>query len=217
MTRPLALDPSQGAPGIMGVRFHPAGSRAMIGAAMNEFTDMRLNVEDIAPGRAQSLVDEIASAANAVARAAIMQRFVATTAEGHARYQDPSVTRWIRRIQGATGRIDIARLAAEAGFSLRQLERRFLAQVGIPPRQYANVVRFRTVFDMLNEARRPDWITLALDAGYFDQSHMIRDFQRFLGCSPTAFMTQLRGLSAVLVGLDEETPCRVITRRAAPA
>jgi AraC-like DNA-binding protein len=69
------------------------------------------------------------------------------------------------------------------------------------------------VFDLLTGASKPDWATLAAGAGYFDQSHMIRDFQRFLGCSPTAFLTQLRGLSAVLVGLDEETPCRVVTRR----
>ncbi len=213
MTRPLALDPSQGVPGIIGVRFHPAGERAMIGAAMDEFTDQRLNVEDIAPGRAASLVDEIASARNAAARAAVLQRFVAQFANAHARYQDPAVTHWTTQIQRTNGQRAIARLAQDAGLSLRQLERRFRMQVGVAPRQYANVIRFRTVFDLLNGDTKPDWIGLALGAGYFDQSHMIRDFQRFLGCSPTAFLTQLRGLSAVLVGLDEETACRVITRR----
>ena len=213
MTRPLALDPSQGAPGIVGVRFHPAGSRAMIGAAMDEFTDQRLNVEDLAPGRASSLVDEIASAPNAFARADILQNFVADFAGVHARFQDDTVTQWTASIARANGRVSLAQLAADAGTSLRQLERRFRLQVGVPPRQYANVLRFRSVFDILSGNTRPDWVSLALGAGYFDQSHMIRDFHRFLGCSPTAFLTQLRGLSAVLVGLDEEVACRVVTRR----
>ena len=217
MTRPLALDPSQGAPGILGVRFHPAGSRAMLGAAMNEFTDQRLNVDDLAPGRAASLVDEIACAPNAVSRAAILQRFVADIAFGHARFQDTAVDNWTARIARANGRLTVAQLARDAGLSTRQFERRFLAQVGIAPRQYANVIRFRSVFDALSGGAKPHWATLAHGAGYFDQSHMIRDFQRFLGCSPTAFLTQLRGLSAVLVGLDEETACRVITRREAHA
>lgn len=217
MTRPLALDPSQGAPGIVGVRFHPAGSRAMIGAAMEEFTDRRLNVEDLAPGRTASLVDEIAGAPGALARANILQDFVAGFARGHARFQDDTVTQWAASIARANGRLSIAQLAQDAGISLRQLERRFRLQVGVPPRQYANVLRFRSVFDILSNNAKPDWVGLALGAGYFDQSHMIRDFHRFLGCSPTAFLTQLRGLSAVLVGLDEETACRVITRRSQPS
>jgi len=108
MTRPLALDPSHGAPGIMGVRFHPAGSRAMIGAAMDEFTDQRLDVEDIAPGRTASLVDEIASAPDAAARAAVLQRFVAQFADTHARFQDPTVTHWTAQIQRANGRRSIS-------------------------------------------------------------------------------------------------------------
>ena len=217
MTRPLALDPSQGAPGIVRVRFHPAGSRAMLGAAMDEFTHQRLNVEDIAPGRTASLVDQIACAPTAAARAMILQNFVADFAHGNERFQDATVFAWTSRIARSNGRLAVAQLAQDAGLSVRQLERRFRAQVGTAPRQYANVIRFRSVFDALSAGAKPDWAALALGAGYFDQSHMIRDFQRFLGCSPTAFLTQLRGLSAVLVGLDEETACRVITRRDARA
>lgn len=213
MTRPLALDPSQGAPGIMGVRFHPAGVRAMVGAAMDEFTDDHLRVADLAPTDAARLVDRIACAKSAAARAALMQDFVADRAAAHARFQDADVSRWTARLARANGGLTVTALAREAGLSPRQLERRFRDQVGVSPRLYANVVRFRSVFDLLTGAGKPDWTTLAISAGYFDQSHMIRDFQRFLGCSPTAFVTQLRGLSAVLVGLEEETPCRVVTRR----
>lgn len=215
MTRPLALDPSQGAPGIVGIRFHPAGSRAMLGAGMDEFTDQRLALEDIAPRATSSLVDRIASAADARERCDILQDFVAHTAAVNARYQDDGVNRWVGLISRANGCISVSGLARDNDISSRQLERRFRMQVGVPPRLYANVVRFRSVFDTLSSDAKPDWVGLALDAGYFDQSHMIRDFHRFLGCSPSEFMTELRGLSAVLVGLDEETACRVITRRAA--
>jgi len=217
MTRPLALDPSQGMPGIVGVRFWPAGTRTMFGAAMSEFTDERLALDDVVPGATARLVDQIASAANARERCGILQDFVAGVAAVNAPFQDAGVGHWVGQILNASGRISISALARESDLSQRQLERRFRAQVGVPPRLYANVIRFRTVFDNLSGASKPDWVDLALSAGYFDQSHMTKDFHRFLGCSPSQFISELRGLSAVLVGLDEETACRVITRRPSAA
>ena len=91
------------------------------------------------------------------------------------------------------------------------------SQVGVTPRHFSNVVRFRSVFDKLNGRDRPDWTALANDAGYFDQSHMNRDFRRFLGVSPSAYVTQLRGLLGALPGQEDEASCRVVTRRAATA
>lgn len=217
MTRPLALDPSKGAPGIVGVRFWPAGTRAMIGAAMSEFTDERLALDDAVPGATARLVDQIASAPDARVRCEILQDFVADVAAANARYQDAAVNHWVRRILNVNGKMSIASLARDSDISSRQLERRFRTQIGIPPRLFANVVRFRSVFDSLSGASKPDWVGMAINAGYFDQSHMIKDFHRFLGCSPSEFLSELRGLSAVLVGLDEETACRVITRRAGAA
>ncbi|MBL9097264.1 MAG: AraC family transcriptional regulator [Alphaproteobacteria bacterium] len=214
ITRPLALDACHGVAGVLGVRFHPAGVRALIGAAMDEFTNGRIEVSNFAPSRAKGLVDEIASAADAPARAEIIQNFVTDRAARSTRYQDTDVDRWAARIACANGRLTVTELAGEASLSTRQLERRFRTQVGIAPRDYANIIRFRSVFDLLTGGAKADWAKLAAEAGYFDQSHLNRDFRRFLGCSPTAFVTQLRGLTAVLVGADEDTACRVVTRRA---
>ena len=213
MTRPLALDANKGTAGVLGVRFHAHGSRALIGAPMGEFTDRRLMLADLVGSEAADLVDTVAAAPDPRARADVLENFVAAHRRQSLRDQDPAVATWVARIARAQGRVELGGIAADAGMSLRQFERRFRAQVGIPPRLYANVVRFRTVFDMLTAGVRPDWALLAQGAGYFDQSHMIRDFQRFLGCSPGQFMAELRGLSAVLVGLEEEPACRVITRR----
>lgn len=217
ITRPLALDACRGVAGVLGVRFHPAGVRRLIGAAMDEFTNGHIAVADFAPTQARGLVDEISSAPDAPTRAAIIQRFVADRAGQSLRFQDAAVDRWAARIAQANGRIPVAHLADEASLSTRQIERRFRAQVGIAPRDYANIIRFRSVFDLLTTGAKADWAKLAAEAGYFDQSHLNRDFRRFLGCSPTAFVAQLRGLTAVLVGADEDTACRVVTRRAGTA
>ncbi|MCE9523328.1 MAG: helix-turn-helix domain-containing protein [Alphaproteobacteria bacterium] len=213
MTQPVTLDASQGAAGVAGVRFHPASARAALGAAMDEISDQHLKVEDFDPGAAEGLVDEVASAPTAAARAWALQRYVADRAKRTERFQDATVQGWLSRIAAANGLMSISDLATDSGLSIRQLERRFLKQIGVPPRQFANVIRFRRVFDLLTYGGRQDWARLALEAGYYDQSHLIRDFHRYIGCSPSQFVSQMRGLSAVLIGLDEETACRVVTRR----
>lgn len=215
MTRPVLLDSSQGIAGLMGVRFHASGSHLAIGAGMDEFTDGSLPVEDFDPGASQPLVDAIACAPDTHARVMILQRYIAKRVARNARYQDTAVGHLTSRIGRTRGLLGITDLAAETGISVRQLERRFLKQIGVSPRQFANVVRFRRVFDMVRTSAKPDWMRMAVSAGYFDQSHMIRDFNRFLGCTPTQFVSQLKGIPAVLIGLDEETGCRVVTRREA--
>jgi AraC-like DNA-binding protein len=213
MSKPLDLDPSQGVPALIGVRFRPWGLRALLGTAMGEFTDRRLNVADIAPAQAESLVDEIASADTLARRAAALQRFVANFIEANERFQDDLPATWTKRLMVTGGDMRLTNLARECDLSLRQLERRFQAQVGMTPRLFSNIVRFRAVFDKLNGHDRPDWASLANDAGYFDQSHMNRDFRRFLGLSPSAYLTQLRGLVGTPIGDDDEATCRVVTRR----
>mgnify|MGYP001205394094 CR=1 FL=1 len=217
MTKPVSLDSSQGAAGVAGVRFHPGSARTALGAPMDEISDSSLKVEDFDPGAAERLVDEIASAPTAAARAWSLQRYVAARAKRTAHFQDDAVNDWVARIAQARGVLSIADLADDSGLSIRQLERRFLKQIGVPPRQFVNVVRFRRVFDLLTTGSRQDWARLALEAGYFDQSHLIRDFHRFIGCSPSQFVSQMRGLTAVMIGLDEDLGCRVVTRREALA
>lgn len=213
MSKPLALDPSQGAPALIGVRFRPWGLRAVLGLSVGELTDHRLNVADVAPSAAETLVDEIASAQSLAERAGILQRFIAGFVEANARHQDDLASAWTKRLTNADGDLLLTDLARASDLSLRQLERRFQAQVGLTPRLFANIVRFRSVFDKLNGQAHPDWVSLANDAGYFDQSHLNRDFRRFLGLSPTAYLTQLRGLVGAPPGQEDEATCRVVTRR----
>lgn len=214
MSKPLSLDPSQGSPALIGVRFRPWGLRAFLGSATSELADRRLNVADVAPAEAEVLVDQIASANTLAERATVLQRFVNSFVKSNDRYHDTQVSSWSQRVMSAEGDLRLTNLARECDISLRQLERRFQAQVGLTPRLFANVVRFRSVFDKLNGQTLPEWASLATDAGYFDQSHMNRDFRRFLGLSPTAYVAQLRGLVGAPPGQEDEATCRVLTRRA---
>ena len=56
------------------------------------------------------------------------------------------------------------------------------------------------MFDVIEHGGPRPWTDAALEAGYFDQSHLIRDFRRFVGCTPSEFAASRPGLATALVG-----------------
>ncbi len=83
-------------------------------------------------------------------------------------------------------RVDDA--AASAGLSIRQFERRFTNQVGLPPKRYARIVRFNAALEAKMTAPRRLWTDIAHEFSYYDQMHMVRDFETFAGESPATFV-----------------------------
>jgi transcriptional regulator GlxA family with amidase domain len=90
-----------------------------------------------------------------------------------------------------------AQLTAASGLSPRQLQRRFLDLVGVSPRTLRSAVRVRRVTDAVREGAA-DLAEAALAAGYFDQAQMGRDFRRFVGAAPAAFLRGDPGLALSL-------------------
>lgn len=84
----------------------------------------------------------------------------------------------------------MADVARRLGWSRRRLERLFARDVGIPPKLYARIVRLNAVLATLEEPERPQAVDLALEAGYFDQSHLLRDFRALAGRRPGAARTE---------------------------
>ncbi len=112
---------------------------------------------------------------------------------------DPVVDHFIARVRAARGMLSIAQCAREYGIDPRTLERRFSAWVGMSPKAYARIVRFKHAYHaVLNQCRRGGTFSKAVvhqsrgrfrhdDAldGYYDESHFYKEFRFFTGSSPT--------------------------------
>jgi AraC-like DNA-binding protein len=79
----------------------------------------------------------------------------------------------------------IAQLAAGCGLSRRQFSRRFRASYGVTARAFIQLARFARACRLASAGPAPGWAGLAAAAGYVDQSHLVRDFQRLVGLPPT--------------------------------
>jgi AraC-like DNA-binding protein len=83
--------------------------------------------------------------------------------------------------------LDIADVARHVGWSRKHLANRIRDAVGVGPRTFRRLLRFQQLIQLAGGISKPDWATVALDAGYYDQSHLIRDFRDFADMSPTEF------------------------------
>jgi AraC-like DNA-binding protein len=92
---------------------------------------------------------------------------------------------------GKRGIARISNVANQSSLGLRQFERRFTREIGLSPKLFSKVARFQAVLDAKINCQNVGWTNLAHEFGYFDQAHMIKDFQNLSGLSPECLLLRL--------------------------
>jgi transcriptional regulator GlxA family with amidase domain len=87
------------------------------------------------------------------------------------------------------GLISIEELTRQVGLGRRQLERKFALHVGVSPKLYTRIIRFQRILDLVQKAERFEWPDVSVNCGYYDQSHLIRDFKAFSGRTPDDYLS----------------------------
>jgi AraC-like DNA-binding protein len=167
---------------LVGVHFKPGGARAFIGDRADALVDAHVEVGALwSPAAADRLRDELCGARTPAERFAILER----TLRGRL---IPSLAE-PRLVQAllSSPHASIARIAAQLGCSHRRFIERFSAEVGMTPKLFLRVQRLQCALALASGAIRPSWAQLARRCGYFDQSHLIRDFVDLAGVSPVEY------------------------------
>jgi hypothetical protein len=187
VTRPLTLV-ATGPVAVVGVRLKPEATRAFAGISADFTTDRRVALSEL-HGVDLAIADDLSLVADQA------QDYVEARLGG------------IRLDATVCAAVEAGLACQNVGpppsLSERQWQRRFKAEVGVSPRQFQSIVRFRRVFDLIDAPEQPGWVEAALKAGYFDQPQMARDFQRFLGVSARQWATQRVGLATALAAMSE--------------
>ena len=198
LTRPLWLRAGAHSR-VIGVRFHPAGAHRVLGVPLDPFTDARVSIASLWPDDEAGLWRAIGAETETAGRIAAIERFVEHRIAASGVVEDELVSHCVAAMEAQSGKVSVDEIAAEAGIGRRQLERRFRKAVGISPGTLADILRFRRVFDAIEHDSARPWTDAAAAAGYFDQSHLVRDFRRFVGCTPTEFAASRPGIASALV------------------
>ena len=195
LTSSLLVEPT-GVVATMGVRFRPGGVAGFFPMPAMELTDRQIPVSDLWGRDGHFLEDELNAAPDDGLRVAAVSRFLRSRLDDASAPEGP-VAHAVRRMLARRGPVPVEGLARELGISRRHLERAFLREAGMPPSLLGRVIRFQNVFRAL--AAGAGWVGAALDCGYYDQSHLIRDFRELAGEAPRAFLREAGAFGGVFV------------------
>jgi AraC-like DNA-binding protein len=176
---------------LFSVYFYPHGLADFIDIPVEELHNQTIPLQYLLGGEGKELEDKLASARSFQKRVTVVETFLhQRLAQKNQNPTEPRITESIRRINESGGRIHIDRLASLACLSRKQFERVFLQRVGISPKQFLKIVRFQNAL-RLKATRHDCTLTeLAYDCGYYDQSHMIREFTRLSGQTPGSYFQE---------------------------
>ena len=196
VTSPLLLRPT-GRIAVLGIRFHPFGAAALFDHPQHELAGATLGLDHISVALRRAL-ERVRDSACLAGAAQLVQQVLLGRCDPAA--IDPRVRFAVHAIDRSAGRISIERMARAAGLTRRHLERRFLDSVGVTPKRLARVARFQRALQLLqgNGAVRSGAETAAA-CGYADQSHFIREFRQFAGCSPSEHLLRQGELTGFFI------------------
>lgn len=178
---------------VIGIRLHPPAAWALLGHPMSELSDSTTDLELLVGRRVTELAERCHGMANGVQRVRCVVAWLAERLfdERAARAVDPVVRHVSESIVRTGGRASIGSLRRETGVAAAPLADRFRREVGVTPKRYARIHRFRRALALL-AAPAPRLAEVALSAGYYDQSHMNADFRRMAGLTPGEYVQSRR-------------------------
>jgi AraC-like DNA-binding protein len=165
------------------LRLSPLGAYRLLGQSMDALANRSVPLDEICGAWAVELAERVQAAPTWEDRFAVLDASLAARLT-HTRGPSPEVAWAWRQLVMSGGRVPIATLAEELGWSPKRLITRFREQVGLPPKQVARLLRFQRVTSFVLTTETPGWGVLARQCGYYDQSHLIHEFQRFAGDTP---------------------------------
>jgi AraC-like DNA-binding protein len=174
----------------VGVVTTPVGCRAAFGVAPAPIRGRIVNAS--AWSAFETLRESLLHSPDATSALAAAERALHSTLDTH----EPGLTRVEAAVASLTAdpARPIASIAAELDVSHGHLDREFRRIVGMGPRVLARVLRLRRLLDSIDVYGQVAWTRLAAELGWFDQAHLVRDFRRFTGTTPSEYAAAQRAV-----------------------
>ena len=181
-SRAALLDTSQPSL-VLGAHFRPGGAFPFLNMPAGELHNLDVTLEDLwGAGTACLLYERLVAAPTPDAKFDVLERTMIAHASTLER---KGAVPWaVRQLK----RSSVAEVTHEIGMSNRGFIEAFRRETGYTPKVFARVQRFQRLLRRIHGRDDVDWSDAALACGYYDQSHLIRDFRAFADMSPSQYL-----------------------------
>ncbi|MCT2582875.1 AraC family transcriptional regulator [Actinophytocola gossypii] len=178
---------------------HPLAARSLFGLPAASLAALTCEGVDVLGDGVRALRERLHELPTWPRRFAALDEYLWSRAAGRHASPRPEVTAAWHQLSHGT--VTITELARNTALSTRQLSALVNRELGIGPKALARLMRFDRVVAAIGTevraGRRPRLAEIAHGCGFSDQSHLVRDFRRFTGTSPTGFLAEeLRNVQA---------------------
>lgn len=177
---------------VIGVKLEPRMLRALVRVPLSEFRDSAIELRELNHSRLLQLESQLSETSSPQQAAAILDTFFVEQMRNDAPART-IVDQIMERIRACRGARTIADCTQDMTIAPRTLERAFAADIGMTPKKYARIVRFKHAYHALLTQIAPSGSRARVSAesyldAYCDQSHFYKDFRFFTGTSPATLL-----------------------------
>jgi AraC-like DNA-binding protein len=176
---------------LIGIVFEPGGFPPFVRDPAHLFSNRSVDLESVWGATAPSLRDSLRELDTPQARLHGLEQFLFLKFNG-CMTRHPAVDFALTRFQRAAGMATVREVAMSTGWSERRFSQVFREQVGFAPKVWTRIVRFQRAVQQLHNGADLPWAELALDCGFYDQSHFANEFRAFSGIDATTYSAQTR-------------------------
>jgi AraC-like DNA-binding protein len=168
----------------VGAMLQPGASELLFGVPACELAERHTALEDLWERRASELRERLLEAGSPSRQLDLFESLLAARLP-EVRGLHPAVAHALARFAAPDSLLPPVRaVVRETGYSHRRVIALFRSAVGLAPKLYCRVLRFQRALERIARDPRSGQVDAALEAGYSDQPHLVREFQAFAGITP---------------------------------
>lgn len=173
---------------MIAVIFHPLGIIPFIKLPLTETFNQYLDINTIQDKGLNKLKTMISGEEDTTECIRLIEHFLLGRIRKVNDYNYDRISGSIQSIKEQTG-ANVAGLADKACLGYRHFKRVFTQHTGTGPKEFIKIIRFQKTLFTLQSKSAIDMAQLAYDCGFYDHSHLVKDFKTMSGCTPTEYVS----------------------------
>ena len=172
---------------VLGIHFKPGGAFPFLPFPLHDLHNLDISIDDLwGKMKACQLLGLLHEADTIHIKFKVLEQWLLMNLHTSLHHH-PAVLLAASELKFVSG-VSIKKLATAVNLSHKRFIQMFQNEIGLTPKLYARIMRFQKVLDNIETLNGSVWSEVADVCGYFDQSHLIHEFQEFSGITPTAYM-----------------------------
>jgi AraC-like DNA-binding protein len=172
---------------MMGVRFKPGGAFPFFAEPIQEFSNFVIDMDAVWGRRIAEIRERLLTEPTRAGRFQLLEKILYRQLQ-KAQSSERFIAYAVQQLLQTRGLSSTKNLSEEIGVSQKHLIHKFKHEVGVTPKQFGRVLKLQAVLKQIEPRSDLNWSDIALQANYYDQAHFNRDFRRFSGLTPAAYV-----------------------------